>query len=131
MGNAKRIAGRIVAVAEPGHYVDLNVTKYGLELIATDNLREEAERFRGMAEMDAMHELLEDHTVNSEWEFVQPEDVGALTSGALLADFVATDDYGKVTAVGNMYWDSAYQVESTVEKLITTGKATWVRSQDE
>ena len=125
MGNAKRIAGRLVVATEPGHYVDLNVTPNGLELIATDNLREDAERFRGMAEMDALYELLEDHTTNSDWEFVKPEDVDALTDGALLADWVEHDEHGEIIRVGNVYWDSMYQTNSAVEELLTAGKTTW------
>ncbi len=125
MGNARRIAGWLVAAVEPGEYVDLKVTPDGLELIATDSLREDAERFRGLAEMAALYEMLEDHTANSDWEFVRPEEVGALTSGALLADRVERDDNGEITAVGNVYWDSGYQQTSTVEELLTTGKAVW------
>lgn len=127
--NIKRIARQIVA-GDRGRYIDLSVDADGrLELIPTDELREDAEQFRGQPEMSALHDMLEDHTANGDWEFVRPEEIGALTDGAILADWVDRDDDGKLTGVGKVYWDSNYQVTSTVGELLAGRAVVWQGGQ--
>lgn len=128
MDRIGRLAGRIIRAemdAQEGHYVTLRKTPDGdLEMTATEQLRADADLFRGRPESDALSDMLEDH-LGSGWEWVRPEEIGALTSGDIISDTVERDDEGGLTSVGHVYWDSMYQVQSTVETLLDEGRVVW------
>ena len=67
-----------------------------------------------------LQDLLEDHLANG-WEFVPPEDIGALTSAPILSDSAQRDDNDKLTAIGDCWWFPNYQVESELETLLEKG----------
>jgi hypothetical protein len=127
MRNAKRIAARMAAKnIDLGRYVELEEKGDGnLEIVLTDEGREEIDEFRKLPEEEAMYTLLEDHMANSSWEWLAPEEVGALTSALILTHDAERDDDGKLKRVGRVYWDSDYQVQSTVEELAKSGRVTW------
>lgn len=107
-----------------GHYVTLRKMPNGLELTATENLYADADLFRNRCEIDALSDILEDHLCN-EWEWVRPEEIGALTDGDILTDTAQRDDQGELVSVGCVYWDSMYQVQSTVETLLRGETVVW------
>lgn len=111
-------------ITDYGHYVTLRKIPNGLELTATENLHIDAELFRGRSESNALSDILEDHLCNG-WEWVLPEEVGALTDGDILTDTAQRDDQGELVSVGCVYWNSMYQVQSTVEILLNTGVVVW------
>lgn len=54
----------------------------------------------------------------SPWEFVTPEDIGALTScPILLSEDVKGDDRGTLTAIGKLYWHASYERQLACEAL--------------
>lgn len=59
------------------------------------------------------------------WEWVAPEDIGALTSGDIITDDIERDDQGNVLRVGRVYWDESYQVRDSVEELLDRGYVIW------
>lgn len=59
------------------------------------------------------------------WEWVAPEDIGALTSGDIITDDIERDDQGNVLRVGRVYWDESYQVRDSVEELLDRGFVIW------
>lgn len=48
-------------------------------------------------------------------------DIGALTSGPVLALDIERDDDGKIVKMGKTWWFERYQVEDEIETLITHG----------
>ena len=88
---------------DKGFYVIVNYNKYGIKLIATPEIKDIAEN-TGNARPD-IYDLMEDFLQNG-WETVNPEDIGALTSGELISD-----------PNGNVYWHERYQIEDMVEEL--------------
>lgn len=69
-------------------------------------------------------DYLEWHLCNG-WEWVAPEDIGALTSGDIITDDIERDDQGNVLRVGRVYWDESYQVRDSVEELLDRGFVIW------
>ena len=146
MRNAKRIAARIgrslpktVAQThrrgaaskgvERGRHVDLEEKDDGnLEFTLTDEGRREIGDLQELPEDDAMSTLLEDH-LGSGWEWIAPEEIGALTSALILTREAERDDQGQLERVGRVYWDSDYQTRSTVEELAKSGRATWTGAE--
>src|SRR5260221_8843452 len=61
----------------------------------------------------------------SDWDWLQPEDIGALTSSPILSDDFDRDDYGNVTRVGRVYWNPRYQVEDDIQTLVENGTIEW------
>lgn len=70
-------------------------------------------------------ELIE-YQLGNGWEYVQPEEVGALTDGVLLTNDSQRDDHGKLLKIGRVFWDSNYQVRSAVRDLLEDGVTTFV-----
>ena len=132
MRNAKRIAAGLAANkgVEHGRYVDLEEKEDGnLEIVLTDDGRQEIVELQELPEEEAMSTLLEDHMANSSWEWLAPEEIGALTSAMILTCDAERDDEGKLERVGRVYWDSSYQVQSTVEELAKSGRVTWAGAE--
>lgn len=73
-----------------------------------------------------IYEVLEWHLCNG-WEIIRPEEVGALTDGMLLTDDFLRNDQGTLLEIGDIFWDSNYQVSDALEALRTEGKVTFVK----
>jgi hypothetical protein len=72
-----------------------------------------------------LHDLLEDHTSNG-WDWVRPEEIGALTDAPIISDNVERDDHGDITTVASVYAFMDYQVRSVASDLLNYGYADWV-----
>jgi hypothetical protein len=104
---------------EPGFYVDLHKTADGnLRIRLTRNgrrhfadIREQRDAFGINAALSA---LLEDH-LQTGWEMVPPEDIGALTSAPILSDEIVRDEEGRIVEAGRVYWYRDYQVKDEIE----------------
>jgi hypothetical protein len=70
-------------------------------------------RYNVWGDDDTLLELLESYLTNG-WDWVMPEDIGALTSAPILE---APD--------GRVYWHERYQVESAAEELMTGNTVTF------
>lgn len=106
---------------EPGFYVDLEKTPDGnLAILLNRNGRRSFAEIRDQRDAHGIHAalcaLLEDH-LQSGWEMVPPEDIGALTSAPILSDEIVRDDQGQVTEAGRVYWYPDYQVRDEIEEL--------------
>lgn len=56
-----------------------------------------------------------------EWEWVQPAEIGALTSAPILSREVTRNDAGDVLTVGRVYWYPAYAVNDPLADLVEQG----------
>jgi hypothetical protein len=64
--------------------------------------------------------LLEDMFCNSEWEEIDPEDIGALTEALVISNTAERDDNGKLLNIGAVYTDiNTYQVRFWYEDAAT------------
>lgn len=63
------------------------------------------------------------------WEFVRPEDIGALTEAPILTEEIDTDDRGTVLSVGTVYWYPQYDVSDPVAKLLENGYVDFERGK--
>jgi len=127
MSNARRLAAKIATEGRQHHgaYVVLEETPEGnLKMSLTEDGRREAEEVRGRPEEDALADLLEDH-FGAGWEWVAPEEIGALTSAMILTNDAVRDEQGELVRLDRVYWDPQYQVRSTVEGLIDDGEVVW------
>jgi hypothetical protein len=68
-----------------------------------------------------LYDMLEDHLSNG-WEWIRPEEIGALTSAPILSDESSRDEQGLLTEVGAIYWFPNYQVLSPTEQLLKHGQ---------
>ena len=68
---------------------------------------------------DTMYEFFEDFIANTEWEWIAPEDIGALTDAPILG---IKDENGKVLEA---YAWMDYQVQSVMDALANYGGATF------
>ena len=64
--------------------------------------------------------------IGNGWEYIQPEEVGALTSGTILTRDCKRDDHGKLLECGRVFWDSNYAVRSAVKDLLENGVTIFV-----
>ncbi len=55
------------------------------------------------------------------WDWLRPEEIGALTEAPILSDDVERDDNGDLTYVGRVYWYPQYEVSDPLEKLLRDG----------
>jgi len=75
-------------------------------------------------------DLLEDHFANG-WEWILPEDIGALTSAPILSEEVERDEEGKLVSVGRVYWFPDYAVRCELEELLEKGEVFFPAGQEE
>ena len=109
-----------------GNYVTITEMVNGdIKLTASKAARADFGRYGQVllevSEHYALWELLEDITENSSWNFVAPEDIGALTAAPILSNDVTIDDDGAVVVYGDIWWQERYAVESAVEKIFRGG----------
>jgi hypothetical protein len=69
---------------------------------------------------EALARLLEWPLANG-WEWIAPEEIGALTSAPILSDDAERDDDGTLVAITTVYWFPNYQIISEVEELSERG----------
>ncbi len=67
-------------------------------------------------------DLLEKVICNSDWEFITPEEIGALTDSFILSDTATRDDQGKLQSIDSVYWYPDYQVKSEGRELAECGE---------
>ncbi len=112
-------------------YVSLTKTGRALRLALTPEGREELQARvddgQSIAADSTLYDLLDDHLCNG-WDWVRPEEIGALTSAPILSDECSRDDQGAIETVGVVYWHERYQVESAADELLTTGHVDFAAS---
>jgi hypothetical protein len=95
---------------DEGFNVKVVYNKYGITLEPTNNLLSDVQGIGESIPKPSIWELMEDFFTNG-WEMVNPEDIGALTSGEIMSD-----------QDGNVYWHERYQIEDMVEELMNGNK---------
>ena len=112
-------------------YVTLTKTDRALRLTLTPEGREELQaRVDARQSIDtdsALYDVLEDHLANG-WDWIRPEEIGALTSAPILSDECSRDEDGLLTDVGTVYWFERYQIESPVAELFKAGHVEFIAS---
>jgi hypothetical protein len=107
-------------------YVEIVKSEDGIALKLTPEGREELSSYRipeGWSHSPdrLLADMLEDHLCNG-WEFIQPEEIGALTSSPILSDSAERDDFGKLLKVDQVYWFPDYAVRSELDELYENGE---------
>jgi hypothetical protein len=110
MDNKKAAIAQPTSGEDEGFNVKVVYNKYGITLEPTANLLSDVQGIGEMINKPNIFELMEDFFTNG-WEMVNPEDIGALTSGELMSD-----------QDGNVYWHERYQIEDMVEELMNGNK---------
>lgn len=115
-------------------YVDLDILPNGnLKIMLTDDGREELKDLKSrqnpLGTDDILHRLLEYH-INNGWEFIPPEEVGAMTSSPILSNDVSRDDDGELTAIGNVWWHPNYMVINEIDELEEKGFVIFAASSE-
>lgn len=75
-------------------------------------------------EMELESQILEDLMCNG-WDYVQPEEIGALTSAPIISPDVTRDDEGEFISVDVVYAYMDYQVDSWVQRLCDGHSVVW------
>src|SRR5208337_3441999 len=110
------MASKQAAISQPtsgedeGFNVKVVYNKYGITLEPTANLLNDVQGIGESIPKPSIWELMEDFFTNG-WEMVNPEDIGALTSGEIMSD-----------QDGNVYWHERYPIEDMVEMLMNGEK---------
>ena len=101
-----------------GYYINFTFDdQENLVLTPTPAFFDEIDRWQELSETALLGELLEDHVGNSDWDFINPEQIGALTSAPLLAYGPQWDNHGNLTETGYVYAFMDYQVRSVLDDL--------------
>jgi hypothetical protein len=117
-------------------YVEIVKGRDGITLKLTPAGREELAEHKTADGWDRgtvclLADLLEDHLANG-WEFLLPEEVGALTAAPILSDNAMRDDSGKLVSVGvgDVYWFPDYAVRSELDELYEKGEVLFPRAEE-
>jgi len=107
-------------------YVEIVKSVEGITLRLTPEGQEELAEYRipeGWSHSPDMlfADMLEDHLCNG-WEFIQPEEIGALTAAPILSDSAERDDQGNLVKVDQVYWFPDYAVRSELDELYENGE---------
>lgn len=105
----------------------MRFTKVGGNLVITVTAQEQGELLaqEDLSSDGAFFEAVEHELCNSTWEFVRPEEVGALTDSLILSDEAERDDRGELVNIGRVYWFPAYEVRSPLRDLANNGTVTF------
>jgi len=123
---------------EEGRYVNLIVRRtagklYSMTLELTEEGREVIEyvNSREWVSDTKLAELLEDHITGGWWEFIAPEEVGALTDAPILAksDNVHRTKTGRLWKVTTLFWYPDYALRCPVDVLARVGRVTFVAAE--
>ncbi len=102
-------------------------------LLTADNesRAELADMIRGYGHYRAEQYVAEE--LHEKWEFVRPEEVGALTDSPIIAecDGLDRDDDGELTAVGKVAWFPDYAVRDPWEELRNRGRTVFALSPED
>lgn len=100
-------------------YATIEVLPDGnLKLTATDAAREEAYWFQYLQEANALWELTEGIICNSALEWIQPEEIGALTDSPIIGQRFCEGDTFKY---GRIWWAPNYAVEDIIALVLDAG----------
>jgi hypothetical protein len=70
---------------------------------------------------NTFYELLEEHLTNG-LEWINPDDLGAMTDAPILSDVVERDEDNKITSCDYVWWYPNYQVSSPLDELKENGR---------
>lgn len=138
-------------ILEQGQYVTFERLPNGdLKMIATDAFRNEflpyqnfdpeayAEDERWGDNFDyyrAIRDLIEDIVVNSNWDWVEPAAIDALTDAPIITDDMDYPDSGEVAPhpEANIWWYPSYAIRAFIDDLIRDGETvfTYVPVEEE
>jgi hypothetical protein len=106
--------------------LNLNVNTNGdLELTASpDLLLEDLDRLRSLNTMAALGEMLETYLCNG-WDWINPEDIYALTDAPIIGHDVVINDDGSLVSFRAAWYHHRYQTENAVEMLISGETVVW------
>ena len=129
------------AVDVSGHYVNFHILDNGdMEIQLTPEGKEELEEFVDAVRSKDLYDvgdtgivwkkyyisiladLFEDIFANRDYDWVYPEDIGALTDFPMFGYAVERDDQGNLTDVLDVWWFPNYQVDDPLEQLLNDGK---------
>jgi hypothetical protein len=113
MRGIKAVTNQVFTVLENG---DLRIS-LELELAQADS--ETRAYWRQLAESYKEGELLESAICNSEYDFVSPEELGALTDAPIIGA-ISRDDTGDITS-GHIWYYDRYAIENPWTLLIDNG----------
>lgn len=90
-----------------------------------DNLLIYPDDLETLAECRDLSEAFESALCNG-WEWIAPEEIGALTSGEIITDDSSRDDHGKLIAIGRVYWNAEYECLDTLADLQAGHAVSWI-----
>jgi len=104
--------------------------RYGNLLIKlTDEGKSEFDHFLSLSEQEALGDLFEDWCGKG-WEWINPEDIGALTSAPIISDDVARDDNGVIIHLQNLWWFPSYETTDPIATLFDKGEVVFQAAPD-
>lgn len=79
----------------------------------------------GKNDFEVFADLIEYQICNG-WEYIRPEEVGALTDATIISDDCERDDHGDLVKCGRVYSNiDYYQIEGDVERLLRNKELIW------
>jgi len=74
-----------------------------------------------------MHDVLEELVTDHGFEWIAPEEIGALTDADIIGRGVVRDDDGEILSIDDIFWDMDYAVVDSVGRLARGEQALLVR----
>lgn len=86
-----------------------------------ENLREMIEDAKANRKGDILGDVIETMLANG-FQWIAPEQVGALTDAPMISDEAECDDHGDLVKIGRVFYFADYQVHDPVEVLYEKGE---------
>jgi hypothetical protein len=93
-------------------YVDFKVLENCLRI----SLIVEVDEIEGLSFEDIV-----EHQICNGWDWIHPEDVGALTDSPILSNSAEYDEDYNLIKIDSVFWYPNYQIHDIVKKLIENG----------
>lgn len=77
-----------------------------------------------------IYELLEGFVCNGDYDWINPEDIGALTDADIIGVVVYAGDTDEIEDVPVVYWDEQYCIRDTMKDLVAGKTVQWMGGSD-
>ena len=101
----------------------ITIESNAIRLSASDDLREELREHADdyPKRESILYDSIEPYSRNGSWSFIQPADVGALTSAPMIAQEACPLESGEMQVFGIVAWFPDYTVRDPWQELADTG----------
>lgn len=77
-----------------------------------------------------IYDACEALTANDSFDWLRPEEIGALTDAPIIAQDVERNDTGELVSTGAIFWYPQYETTDEISELMERGRLIFTRAPD-